>query len=74
MILFLQSEGKDDSRIMLTQSDLELVYLVDNSGILNKVNRQLQGKGVNLFSHQGIINAFLEKLELWIMPCSDKRK
>ena len=33
--------------------------------ILNKLNLQLQGKGVNLFTHQGIIKAFVEKLQLW---------
>ena len=51
---------------MLTQSELELAYLVDIFGILNKLNLQLQGKGANLFSHQGIIKAFIEKLEFWI--------
>uniref|UniRef100_K7G9P4 DUF4371 domain-containing protein n=1 Tax=Pelodiscus sinensis TaxID=13735 RepID=K7G9P4_PELSI len=54
-----------DSR--LTQSNLELAYLVDIFGILNKLNLQLQGKGANLFLHQSIIKAFLHKLELWIV-------
>uniref|UniRef100_K7F938 Uncharacterized protein n=1 Tax=Pelodiscus sinensis TaxID=13735 RepID=K7F938_PELSI len=46
---------------------IELVYLVDIFGILNKLNLQLQGKGTNLFSHQSIIEAFLDKLEIWIV-------
>uniref|UniRef100_K7FML1 Uncharacterized protein n=1 Tax=Pelodiscus sinensis TaxID=13735 RepID=K7FML1_PELSI len=45
----------------------ELAYLVDIFGILNKQNLQLQGKGANLFSHQSIIKAFLDKLEFWIV-------
>ena len=57
---------------MLEQSQLELAYLVDIFGILNKLNLQLQGKGANLFSHQGIIKAFLEKLELWIRRVEGK--
>ena len=65
-VLFLQSQGKEDLKNMLTQSELELAYLVDIFGILNKLNLQLQGKGANLFSHQGIIKAFIEKLEFWI--------
>uniref|UniRef100_K7FBH7 DUF4371 domain-containing protein n=1 Tax=Pelodiscus sinensis TaxID=13735 RepID=K7FBH7_PELSI len=56
--LFLQAQ---------TKSNLELVYLVDIFGILNKLNLQLQGKGANWFSHQSIIKAFLDKLELWIV-------
>uniref|UniRef100_K7FYF8 DUF4371 domain-containing protein n=1 Tax=Pelodiscus sinensis TaxID=13735 RepID=K7FYF8_PELSI len=62
--LFLQAQGKDEFRNVLTQSNLELV---DIFGILNKLNLQLQGKGANLFSHQSIIKAFLDKLELWIV-------
>ena len=30
------------------------------------MNLQLQGKGVNLFTHQVIFKAFVEKLQLWI--------
>uniref|UniRef100_K7FQJ5 DUF4371 domain-containing protein n=1 Tax=Pelodiscus sinensis TaxID=13735 RepID=K7FQJ5_PELSI len=58
--LFLQAQGK-------TQSNLELADLGDIFGILNKLTLQLQGKGANLFSHQSIIKAFLDKLELWIV-------
>uniref|UniRef100_K7FLS1 DUF4371 domain-containing protein n=1 Tax=Pelodiscus sinensis TaxID=13735 RepID=K7FLS1_PELSI len=65
--LFLQAQGKKEFLNVLTQSNLELAYLVDIFGILNKVNLQLQGKGANLFSHQSIIKAFLDKLELWIV-------
>ena len=66
LTFFLQSQGKEELRNTLTQSELELAYLADFFGILNKLNLQLQGKCVNLFSHQGIIRTFLEKLELWI--------
>uniref|UniRef100_K7FCM8 DUF4371 domain-containing protein n=1 Tax=Pelodiscus sinensis TaxID=13735 RepID=K7FCM8_PELSI len=52
---------------VLTQSNVERAYLVNIFGILNKLNLQLQGKGANLFSHQSIIKAFLDKLELWIV-------
>uniref|UniRef100_K7GBQ1 DUF4371 domain-containing protein n=1 Tax=Pelodiscus sinensis TaxID=13735 RepID=K7GBQ1_PELSI len=65
--LFLQAQGKEEFRHVTTQSNLELVYLVDIFGILNKLNLQLQGKGANLFSHQSIGKAFLDKLELWII-------
>uniref|UniRef100_K7GAE1 Uncharacterized protein n=1 Tax=Pelodiscus sinensis TaxID=13735 RepID=K7GAE1_PELSI len=65
--LFLQAQRKEEFRNVLTQSNLELAYLVDIFGILNKLNLQLQGKGTNLFSHQSIIKAFLDKLELWIV-------
>uniref|UniRef100_K7FLK2 Uncharacterized protein n=1 Tax=Pelodiscus sinensis TaxID=13735 RepID=K7FLK2_PELSI len=69
--LFLQAQGKEEFRkgpaTVLKQSHLELEYLVDIFGILNKPNLQLQGKGANLFSHQSIIKAFLDKLELWIL-------
>uniref|UniRef100_K7FCM9 DUF4371 domain-containing protein n=1 Tax=Pelodiscus sinensis TaxID=13735 RepID=K7FCM9_PELSI len=46
---------------------MQLAYLVDIFGILNKLNIQMQGKGANLISHQSIIKAFLDKLELWIV-------
>uniref|UniRef100_K7F5A6 DUF4371 domain-containing protein n=1 Tax=Pelodiscus sinensis TaxID=13735 RepID=K7F5A6_PELSI len=65
--LFLQDQRKEEFRNVLMQSNLELAYLVDIFGILNKLNLQLQGKGANLFSHQSIIKAFLDKLELWIV-------
>uniref|UniRef100_K7F692 DUF4371 domain-containing protein n=1 Tax=Pelodiscus sinensis TaxID=13735 RepID=K7F692_PELSI len=65
--LFLQAQGKEEFRNVLTQSNLELAYLVDIFRILNKLNLQLQGKGANLFSHQSIVKAFLDKLELWII-------
>ena len=65
--LFLQAKGKDELRNVLTQSNLEIAYLADIFGILNKLNLQLQGKGANLLSHLSIIKAFLEKLELWIV-------
>ena len=45
---------------------MELAYLVDIFSILNQLNVQLQGKGANLFIHQGIIKTFVEKLQLWI--------
>uniref|UniRef100_K7FT67 Uncharacterized protein n=1 Tax=Pelodiscus sinensis TaxID=13735 RepID=K7FT67_PELSI len=57
--LFLLAQGKE--------SNLELAYIVDIFGLLNKLNLQLQGKGANLFSHQSIIKVFLDKLELWIV-------
>uniref|UniRef100_K7GCU8 DUF4371 domain-containing protein n=1 Tax=Pelodiscus sinensis TaxID=13735 RepID=K7GCU8_PELSI len=60
--LFLQDQRKEEFRNVLTQSNLELAYLVNIFGILNKLNLQLQGKGANLFSHQSIIKAFLDKL------------
>uniref|UniRef100_K7G174 Uncharacterized protein n=1 Tax=Pelodiscus sinensis TaxID=13735 RepID=K7G174_PELSI len=63
-----QLRGKEEFRNVLTQSNLEHAYLVDIFGILNKLNLQLQGKGANVFSHQSIIKAFLDKLEKW-MPC-----
>uniref|UniRef100_K7GCS1 DUF4371 domain-containing protein n=1 Tax=Pelodiscus sinensis TaxID=13735 RepID=K7GCS1_PELSI len=65
--LFLQAQGKEEFRNTLMRSNLKLAYLVDIFGILNKPNLQLQGKGANLFSHQSIIKAFLDKLELWIL-------
>uniref|UniRef100_K7G433 Uncharacterized protein n=1 Tax=Pelodiscus sinensis TaxID=13735 RepID=K7G433_PELSI len=65
--LFLQAQRKEEFRNVLMQSNLELAYLVNIFRILNKLNLQLQGKGVNLFSHQSIIKAFLDKLELWIV-------
>uniref|UniRef100_K7FV77 DUF4371 domain-containing protein n=1 Tax=Pelodiscus sinensis TaxID=13735 RepID=K7FV77_PELSI len=65
--LFLQAQRKEEFQNVLKQSNLELAYLVDIFGILNKLNLQLQGKGENLFSHQSIIKAFLDKLELWIV-------
>uniref|UniRef100_K7F9C3 DUF4371 domain-containing protein n=1 Tax=Pelodiscus sinensis TaxID=13735 RepID=K7F9C3_PELSI len=64
--LFLQAQ-----RNVLMQSNLELASLVDIFGILNKLNLQLQGKGANLFFHQSIIKAFLDKLELWIVRVED---
>ena len=63
---FLQCKGKYDFKNILAELELELAYLVDIFSILNKLNLQLQGKGVNLFTHQGIIKAFVEKLQLWI--------
>ena len=63
---FLQCKGKYDFKNILAESELELAYLVDFFSILNKLNLQLQGKGVNLFTHQGIIKAFVKKLQLWI--------
>uniref|UniRef100_K7F603 DUF4371 domain-containing protein n=1 Tax=Pelodiscus sinensis TaxID=13735 RepID=K7F603_PELSI len=63
--LFLQAQGKDEFERGIPKC--ELAYLVDIFGILNKLNLQLQGKGANLFSHQSIIKAFLDKLELWIV-------
>uniref|UniRef100_K7FTI9 DUF4371 domain-containing protein n=1 Tax=Pelodiscus sinensis TaxID=13735 RepID=K7FTI9_PELSI len=65
--LFLQDQGKKEFQNVLTQSNLEIAYLVDIFGILNKLNLQLQGEGEKLFSHQSIIKAFLDKLELWIV-------
>uniref|UniRef100_K7FVA3 DUF4371 domain-containing protein n=1 Tax=Pelodiscus sinensis TaxID=13735 RepID=K7FVA3_PELSI len=65
--LFLQDQRKEEFRNVLMQSNLELAYLVNIFGILNKLNLQLQGKDANLFSHQSIIKAFLDKLELWII-------
>uniref|UniRef100_K7G8N1 DUF4371 domain-containing protein n=1 Tax=Pelodiscus sinensis TaxID=13735 RepID=K7G8N1_PELSI len=61
--LFLQAQGKEEFRNVLTQSNLELAYLDDIFGILNKLNLQLQGKGANLLSRQSTI----KKLELWIV-------
>ena len=66
LMKFLQCKGKYDFKNILAQSELELAYLVDIFSILNKLNLQLQGKDVNLFTHQGIIKAFVEKLQLWI--------
>ena len=63
---FLQCKGKYDCKNILAESELELAYLVDIFSILNKLSLQLQEKGVNLFTHQGIIKAFVEKLQLWI--------
>ena len=63
---FLQSKGKYDFKIFLAESELELAYLVDIFSILNQMNVQFQRKGANLFIHQGIIKAFVEKLQLWI--------
>ena len=63
---FLQCKEKYDFKNILAESELELAYLIDIFSILNKLNLQLQGKGVNLFTHQGIIKAFVEKLQLWI--------
>uniref|UniRef100_K7G5P4 DUF4371 domain-containing protein n=1 Tax=Pelodiscus sinensis TaxID=13735 RepID=K7G5P4_PELSI len=65
--LFLQAQRKEEFQNVLMQSNLELEHLVDIFGILNKLNLQLQGKGANLFFHQSIIKAFLDKLELWIV-------
>uniref|UniRef100_K7GGA0 DUF4371 domain-containing protein n=1 Tax=Pelodiscus sinensis TaxID=13735 RepID=K7GGA0_PELSI len=65
--LFLQDQRKEEFRNVLIQSNVELAYLVDIFGILNKLNLQLQGKGANLFFHQSIIKAFLDKLKLWII-------
>uniref|UniRef100_K7FWR0 DUF4371 domain-containing protein n=1 Tax=Pelodiscus sinensis TaxID=13735 RepID=K7FWR0_PELSI len=64
--LFLQAQGKEEFRNVLKQSNLERVYIVDIFGILNKLNFQLQDSH-HLFSHQSIIKAFLDKLELWIV-------
>ena len=63
---FLQGKGKYDFKNILAKSELELAYLVDIFSILIKLNLQLQGKGVNLFTHQGIIKVFVEKLQPWI--------
>ena len=63
---FLQFKGKYDFKNFLAKSELELAYLVDIFSILNQLNVQLQRKGANLFTHQGIIKAFVEKLQLWI--------
>ena len=63
---FLQSKAKYDFKNFLAELELELAYLVDIFSILNQLNVQLQGKGANLFTHQGIIKAFIEKLQLWI--------
>ena len=63
---FLQSKEKYDFKNFLAESELELAYLVDIFSIFNQLNVQLQGKGANLFTHQGIIKAFVEKLQLWI--------
>uniref|UniRef100_K7G1P4 Uncharacterized protein n=1 Tax=Pelodiscus sinensis TaxID=13735 RepID=K7G1P4_PELSI len=61
-------KGKtNEFRNVLTQSNLDLAYLVDIFGILNKLNLQLQEKSAKLFSHQSIIKAFLDKLEPWIV-------
>uniref|UniRef100_K7FBY5 DUF4371 domain-containing protein n=1 Tax=Pelodiscus sinensis TaxID=13735 RepID=K7FBY5_PELSI len=65
--LFLQAHRKEEFLNVLTQSNIDLAYLVDIFGILNKLNLQLQGKGANLFSRQNIIKAFLDKLKLWIV-------
>uniref|UniRef100_K7F2K4 DUF4371 domain-containing protein n=1 Tax=Pelodiscus sinensis TaxID=13735 RepID=K7F2K4_PELSI len=79
--LFLQDQGKKEFQNVLTQSNLELLYLVDIFGILNKLNLQLQETGANPFSHQSIIKAFLDKLEFWILrvfhmwrPCSGEKE
>ena len=63
---FLQCKGKYDFKNILAESELEFAYFINIFSILNKLNLQLQGKGVNLFTHQGIIKAFVEKLQLWI--------
>ena len=63
---FLQCKGKYDFKNIFVESELELAYLINIFSILNKLNLQLQGKGMNLFTHQGIIKAFFEKLQLWI--------
>ena len=63
---FLQSKEKYDFKNFLAESELELAYLVDIFSILNQMNVQLQGKRENLFTHEGIIKAFVEKLQLWI--------
>uniref|UniRef100_K7F2N2 HAT C-terminal dimerisation domain-containing protein n=1 Tax=Pelodiscus sinensis TaxID=13735 RepID=K7F2N2_PELSI len=69
--LFLQAQAKEEFQNVLTQSNLELAYLVDIFEILNKLNLHLQKKGENLFSHQSIIKAFLDELELWIVRVKD---
>ena len=46
---FLQCKGKYDFKNVLAESELELAYLVDIFSIWNKLNLQLQGKGMNLF-------------------------
>ena len=63
---FLQFKRKYDFKNILAESELELAYLVDTFSILNKLNIPLRQKGLNLFTHQGIIKAFVEKLQLWI--------
>ena len=63
---FLQCKEKYDFKNILAESELELAYLVDIFSILNELNLQLQGKGGNLFTYQGIIKTFVEKLKLWI--------
>ena len=66
LMQFLQSKRKYDFKHILADSELELAYLVDIFSILNKLNVQFQRKDANLFTHQGIIKAFVEKLQLWI--------
>ena len=66
MIEFLQCKQKYNFKNILTELELELAYLIDISSILNKLNLHLQEKGMNLFTHEGIIKAFVEKLQLWI--------
>ena len=66
LIEFLQSKGKYDFKNFLAESEWKLAYLVDIVSILNRLNVQLQEKGANLFTHQGIIKAFVEKLQLCI--------
>ena len=62
----LLSKGKYDFKNFLAESELELAYLVDIFSILNQLNVQLQGKEANLFTHQSITKASVEKLQLWI--------
>ena len=50
---------------MLAESELELAYSGDIFSILNTLNVQLQGKDTDLFSHEGIIKAFVEKQQQW---------
>ena len=59
-------QRKYDFKNFPAESELELAYLVHIFSILNQLNVQLQVKGANLFTHQGIIKAFVEKLQIWI--------
>ena len=66
--LFLEEKEKNDILVPMNADDFDLciAYLADIYGSLNELNRKLQGKNKNVLSCYDTINAYKDKLKLWI--------
>ena len=72
--LFLEDQKKFDLLAILHSEEFELslAYLVDIFQALNKLNRQLQGRNINIICHYDAIRSFIAKLHLWKRRISDR--